>query len=263
MESETTQTETVEKVKATKSKKATIEPKAKAQFNWNGVDWGVLIAKGELEHWRTLRIVIQLREKLYAGKPKQLDAERAMIRARGLEDVLEAKEITDPVERAALADEIKDEGLCEFYRREGKPGIWIPSNQLKAMVKENWSCLGFNKKYLGTKNRLAECLFVFGPDKDDREWIYLGEQPDGIDQSVCHSTGPRGPISSIKRKEYVLRPRIEFILRIAKEVEEDLSPEILAKVLYHAGHHGVGADRSQGAGTFEVVSVEDCETWPK
>ena len=54
----------------------------------------------------------------------------AMLAARGLDDfVANAEDITDPTERAAKAASIaKDEGLCEFARREGHPGEFFKTN---------------------------------------------------------------------------------------------------------------------------------------
>lgn len=241
--------------------KATITRKAPA-------DWAALLGKAAADHWRTLRVTIQIREKLMAGKPAKLDAERAMIKARGLEDVLEAQEVTDPNARAELAEEVKDEGLCEFYRREGKPGLWMPSNQVKACLKENWSVLGFRVEHRGSRGALAEAVFAFGPDPADREWILLRAAdadgraaPDGVDTSVCHTTGPKGPMASIKRNEYLLRPQIVFIVQIARAIEEKLPDDAFAQTLYHASRHGLGANRSQGFGTFDITGVEEIDDW--
>lgn len=229
------------------------------------VDWMALFAKTAKDHWRTIMVTIRIRERLYAGKPAKLDAAEAMIKARGLEDVLEAKlaEVTDPAERAARAEEVKNEGLCEFYRRPGKEGIWLPSNQIKAMLKENWSVLGLRKAIIGSRGALAEGVFVFDANSGDKEWIYLGAQPDGVETKVCHTTGPSGPLSSIKRHEYVERPTIRFVIQIsnAKAVADKLPNEAIARTLLHAQEHGLGANRSQQAGTFDVLAIEELDTW--
>lgn len=258
--------------KVSTSVKDSIDPKAPAEktekktatiVKKEPTDWTALLKRADEHHWRMLLVTIQIRGKLFAGKPKALDAETAMIKARGLEDVLEAKEITDPAERAEKAEEVKDEGICEFYRREGRPGIWFPSFQIKAMLKENWSALGFAKKLRGTRGRLAECVFAFGTDYDDREWIFLGDSPDGIETNVCHTTGSKGPQASIKRNEYKLRPKLTFVVQIAREIADDLPDEELATTLFHASRHGLGANRSQGVGTFDVVGIEEVQSWPK
>lgn len=150
-------------------------------------DWTALMIKVASDHWRTLRVKIQMRDKLMAGKPSQLDAAKAQINARGLGDVLEARQdaITDPVEREAMAEIVKDEGLCEFHRRPGQPGLWFPTNNIKAGFKENWSVLGFRKEFAGSRQGVAEGSFVFsvpqpGQNPAERDWIHLGATPSGM-----------------------------------------------------------------------------------
>ena len=128
----------------------------------NAVEWGSMLKLAEDDHWRKIKVVIQIREQIHAGKPKSLNAQEILINARGLGAILEAKalEMTDE-EKLEKVEEVKDEGLCEFYRREGKPGIWFPTFQIKAMLKENWTCCGYAKKIAGSKSRLSECLFCF------------------------------------------------------------------------------------------------------
>jgi len=233
--------------------------RAKTAFDWKG-----LVKKAESEAWRKLRVEIQVRDMLLAGKPASLDAGNAMLKARGLEDHMEAvADIVDPDERAKAAEKIRtDEGLCEFSRRSGKPGIWMPSNNLKAMLKENWSVLGLRVKVRGSKGALAEGLYVVAADCIDpveRDWIYLGNEPSGVHQAVAHTVGPTGPVSSIKRHEYVTRPKIAFEIWIAtaESVAEKISDDELAKTFVHAQEHGTGACRSQGFGKWDIVEVRE------
>jgi hypothetical protein len=225
--------------------------------------WKALLTKAEEEHWRVLRIEIQVIDKLLAGKPASLDAANAMLKARGLEDKMETAEmITDPTLRQEAADRIaKDEGLCEFSRREGKAGIWMPSNNLKAMLKENWSVIGLRMTVRGSRGAMAEGMFVVGTGDgpEERDWIYLGEKPDGVYTAVAHTTGPQGPMSSIKRHEFVTRPVLTFDIKIANatNVADKISDDELAQTLVHGQEHGTGACRSQGFGKFTVVSVQE------
>ncbi|MDP3766480.1 MAG: hypothetical protein Q8S13_00560 [Dehalococcoidia bacterium] len=245
----------------------------KTTFNWTA-----LKATAEANHWKKLRVAIQIRDRLHAGKPAQLDAANAMLAARGLGDVVEAREQARPDEERA--EEVVEEGLCEFHRRDGKPGIWLPSNNVKACLKENASVLGYRmdatppskrkekdvdedgkatprKKLQGLRGAMHEGVFVCGTEADDRDWLYLGTEPAGIHQAVAHTTGPKGPRASIKRNEYVERVRIVFEVWIARAIADKIPDETLADVLLHAQEHGIGANRSQGYGRFDVVSVDE------
>lgn len=228
------------------------------------MEWGKLLKKADETHWRKLRVTIQVNDMLLAGKPANLDAAQAMLKARGLEDFMATSEtVTDPVEKAAMAEKVSvNEGLCEFSRREGKPGIWMPSNNIKAGLKENWSVLGLRMKVRGSRGALAEGLFVAGvddPSPEGRDWIYLGEKPDGVHTAVAHTVGASGPVSSIKRHEFVMRPKITFEVWIASvdNIQEKISDDELASTILHMSVHGVGACRSQGFGKFTPVSVEE------
>ena len=255
-------------VEATKPQKVLIQPKKPGE-------WMQLIKKAADTGYRRLRIVIQFREKLMAGKPAKLDAAEAMLKARGLEDQIKAVPIDDPNVRAEVAAEVvSDEGKCEFHRRDGKPGLWMPTNNVKACLKENWSVLGFRNEIRGSRQDLAEGVFVVSDftieDKAEYNWLYLGSDEQlnndatgGILTAVSHSVGPKGPVSSIKRHEYLVRPKLQFDVLIAKRLYEKRKPgetlpdEKLAETWAHAQLHGLGACRSQGYGTFDVLSVEE------
>jgi hypothetical protein len=241
-------------VELNKPKRTVIRAKDSSQ-------WDELLTVAKAKAWRRLEVTIQIKDKLLAGKPSLLDAASAMLKARGLDKfVATAETITDPTELAELADRVsKDEGKCEFNRRDGHPGVWVPSNNFKAGLKENWSVLGLRVSVRGSRGALAEGMFVVGPDDDD--WIKVGDAPDGIHEAIAHTTGPTGPISSIKRHEYVLRPKLVFIIMMATadSVSEKISDDELAAVLRHWEQHGTGACRSQGFGKFDVVRVRELE----
>lgn len=241
-------------------------------------DFEALKKKVITQHWRKFAVEVQIREKMHGGKPVQLDAAKAMLKARGLEDIVEAREATVPGEERAIT--VVDEGLCAFHRRaaakpgeKDKPGLWWPSNNFKACIKENWSALGYNmdarpkskrgkdsgdedggKALRGSRGALHEGLFVVSADSTDLDWIFLADKADGIDQNVSHTTGPKGPQSSIKRNEYLWRVKFSMEIWIASAIAQKIPDETLVDVLLHAQEHGVGANRSQGMGKFDVVS---------
>lgn len=226
--------------------------------------WQNLLREAAEQHWRTIRVEIQIRDRILGGKPSSLDAAQAMLKARGMDDfVAQAEDIVDPTARAAEAARIaQDEGKCEFSRRTDKPGIYIPSNNIKAGLKENWSVLGFRNQVRGSRGAMAEGMFVVGPGNTvDSDWIYIAEKPDGVQQSVAHTTGPSGPIAAIKRNEFVIRPKLVFDIMIANAnaVSDKIGDDELAKTLVHMAEHGVGANRSQGYGKFDIIGVAEIQ----
>lgn len=259
----------------------------------DATEWHQLMVRAEKEHWRRLRIDVRLREKLLAGKPAKLDTANIMLKARGLEDQIAAIPVDDPeLRKQAAAEIMQDEGLCEFHRRshlvagtDGRPveqllpGIWFPTNNLKAGVKENWSVLGLRVEHRGSRGALAEGVFVTsdlsrirskteedarlkavdGFEKVEADYIYLGAEPHGVHEAVAHTMGPQGPKHSVKRHEYLLRPEFSFIICIANAVAEKLPDNAIADMLVHFGEHGMGACRSQGFGRFDVLRVCDLQ----
>lgn len=249
----------MEKDKA-KQTRATIVPK-------NPDQWRVLLNKAEREHWRTLRVTCQIREKLMAGKPASLDVAQKMLAARGLEDQMTALP-EDPAGRAEKAQEVILEGLCEFHRRPGKlgpggkEGLWYPTNHLKAGLKENWSVMGYRNAIRGSRGALAEGLFVYsvqpkGAPPEEKDWIWLGEAPHGIHDAIAHTMSPSGPIHALKRHEYMERITFQFEVKVCTEVLEKIPDENFASVLVHFQEHGMGACRSQGFGKWNCLEIAD------
>lgn len=259
----------------------------------DSTEWRGLLKKAESEHWRRLRVDVRMREKLIAGKPAKLDTATIMLKARGLEDQIEAIPVDDPELRKQAAEAVmQDEGLCEFHRRSQlvkgpdgvfverlMPGIWFPTNNIKAGLKENWSVLGLRQEHRGSRGALAEGVFVTadltrirtkdeeaarskgedGFDRVELDYIYLGAQPHGTYEAVAHTMGPQGPKHSVKRHEYVLRPEFSFIVTIAQAVAQKLPDDAFAATMVHFGEHGMGACRSQGFGRFDVLNVVDLQ----
>lgn len=254
------------------ARKKTDEDKAPCIIRPKDPDaWQRLLAQSAATHWRYLHIDIQMRDKLLGGKPKRLDAANAMLKARGLEDQIEALP-DDAAGREEAARIAVDEGICEFPRRPDLAGIWFKTFQFKAGIKENWAVLGKRMKNWGSRQALAEGVFVSSRPAEDPQgvrapgwetrrseldWLYLGEQPDGIDTSTTHSSTPKGQIAAVKRHEYVLRPILRFQIKIARVLCEKIPDEDIADMLHHFGEHGLGASRSQDYGKFDILYLSD------
>jgi hypothetical protein len=88
------------------------------------------------------------------------------------------------------------------------------------------------------------------------QWNYI-TSPDGIDERPISVMTRQGPRTAIKRSEYVLRPFVTFDVCILHDGigKGIIGPRELAGILDLAQWLGLGADRSQGSGTFSVESV--------
>jgi hypothetical protein len=201
-----------------------------------------------MDLWKLYTVKIKFKDKLVGGYPKNADAEAAMLKARGLEDLIPPQADTSGMTKEEL-DAIKvsavDKSSVGFKADETGP--YLESRCIKAMFKE---CANILKgpQVLNVKNfksKLAERVFVV----EDR--IYLGREPDGTDNRVVHVMTAMGPRSSMKFFDYYERPEIAFTLKV---LQDDVVREShLRTILEYAQDNGLGADRSQGFGQFDLL----------
>jgi len=74
-----------------------------------------------------------------------------------------------------------------------------------------------------------------------------------IEERVKHPMTPKGPISAINRVEVVLRPRLEFRVK----VRDDFLPHKTWGRIWQTGEEiGIGADRGRSDGRFDLLTWE-------
>jgi hypothetical protein len=152
-------------------------------------------------------------------------------------------------------EEKKEKQGIGFARVNGK--LAIEGRQVKAMLKEVANIIKDTvpsnaplhaKKGTGIsalRNKVAEQYILL-----DRE------EPDRITERPIHVTTPRGPRDSIKVCEICDNVDVEFTLKLHNGMGKQAVPEkALVAILDYAQINGLGADRSQGFGTFETFSV--------
>jgi CRISPR/Cas system CSM-associated protein Csm4 (group 5 of RAMP superfamily) len=163
-----------------------------------------------------------------------------------------------------LSDEKAAKSWVGFKSDEG--GLYIEGRIVKALLKESANIIKKivpsrkdkkNPKGVGItnfKSKVADHVFVV------EKKIYLtkdGEnvkKADELAERPIHVMTAQGPRNSIKRTDLVHGAEVEFTVR---RVDDIAVPEkAFYAVLSYGRHVGLGADRSQGMGTFEVVSVE-------
>ncbi len=159
-------------------------------------------------------------------------------------------DVTAMLERAEL--DPNETHACIFYRdSKGRP--CYEGRCLKAAFKEAANVLGSSAKRAGLldvanfRSKLAERVFVVErlvPLEDVQVMTF--EKP----ISVMTMQGPR---TSIKRAECVEDVKLTFTIRVLRDhlVKQDH----LLLLLEYMSQGGIGSDRSQGAGTFELLDL--------
>jgi CRISPR/Cas system CSM-associated protein Csm4 (group 5 of RAMP superfamily) len=136
-------------------------------------------------------------------------------------------------------------------------GIYIEGRQVKAMLKESANIVKSKVDMTALKARISERVFVV----EDR--IHLGtDTPSGVHDSVVHAMTAQGPISALKKSDYVNTPTISFTLKVldeplvTKTKKNKITPSAYLPLLLNvAAEQGLGADRSQGYGKFSFTCV--------
>jgi hypothetical protein len=138
------------------------------------------------------------------------------------------------------------------FEKDPEQGLFIGGRHVKAMLKEAVSVAVAAKKVDMTKwgatrkfltNYFPEHVFVV----EDR--IFLGTmEPSGVLQNFVHARG----ISAIQYQEYVSKARVAFTL----VTDHNFTDAQWALIMTTGEKNGLGAGRSQGHGTFDVVKWE-------
>lgn len=160
-----------------------------------------------------------------------------------------------------LSDDVVEKTSVGFKSDEN--GLYIEGRQLKAMLKEAGNIIkniAPGKKKVkkemveGTgitnlKNKVADQMFV------EEVKVHLGrEKPDEIEERPIHVMTAQGPRDALKRVEICYGCEIGFTISLRRESE--ITRDTMFAILDYNQMLGLGADRSQGRGRFEVLSVE-------
>jgi hypothetical protein len=219
--------------------------------------------------WTEYTATIRFRDRLVGGIPvipegtDRADAYEGWARGAGIdpEDAadLATKLAADPDMPVTVEDV---EGLATGFRSDDN-GIYIEARQIKAMVREASQRLGIIKQVRGSRQVIQHDLHVRSATDPNGQKIYLDRMvADGTETRPISVITRQGPRTAIKRFDYVDQPEITFTIRVlAGGVGNGLIPiERIADIMELGCELGIGADRSQGEGTFDVVSLVENTT---
>ena len=211
-------------------------------------------------------VTLQIRHRICGGTPKHPDTIAKWIDSI-IQDKSKIRELAEQAKRDMSTDALTDDQLKEMAKgswngfRSNGLGLYIESRQVKAALKEACDPVGKKFGIWALGKQVAERMFVMGRE------IHLGAAaPTGFIEGVIHVDDRwGGSLSALKRVDYVERPRLTFVVQMlalpyqtsAATGKKTIAPVDLLTALLHYGQDlGLGADRSQGEGQYDVESIE-------
>ena len=227
-------------------------------------------------------VEIQIRDKICGGMPKNKDLIEAWVKSTTKYNDEQTIAQTDEA-RAVLLEEVTERSWNGFPGDEN--GIFLWARQIKALFKECATMLRLTVAKSGSKQILQHGFEIKSPDAKavNADRIYLHGAVPATDRSPCGVVGPKpkadgfyegpihvqtaqGPRSAIKRVDYVEKALVKFevwVLATAAGESRHVGRKELEKMLTFGQENGLGADRSQGMGKFNVVKFEQTQAAEK
>ena len=214
-------------------------------------------------------VEIQIRDKICGGMPKNKDLIEAWVKSTTKYNDEQTIAQTDEA-RAVLLEEVTERSWNGFPGDE--IGIFLWARQIKALFKECATMLRLTVAKSGSKQILqhgfeVKSYFSGVNAPKDADRIYLGRpKADGFYEGPIHVQTAQGPRSAIKRVDYVEKALVKFevwVLATAAGESRHVGRKELEKMLTFGQENGLGADRSQGMGKFDVVTFEQIQAAEK
>ena len=202
--------------------------------------------------WKKYQVELRFTTPFASSTPKNPKDIEAMLEAR-----MPTKAPPDPVSIPELASQIAEEveateeverGYATF-KRDGR-GLYYEARCVRAHIKD---CANALQKFLdirALKSKVSQRVYV------EPEKLYLGKtEPDSSEIRIVHAMTMKGPRSSLKTIDYVNDAKLAFILKVLDDGV--VTEELLKAIFEYGGTHGMGQERSQQWGQYEVVKLEE------
>ena len=202
--------------------------------------------------WKRYEVELHFSTPFASSTPKNPKDIEAMLIARA-----PSKPPEDPIPLPELAEQVKEEveatgeverGYATFKRDDN--GLYYEARCIRAHIKDCANILQGLLEIKALKSKVANRVYV-EPAK-----IYLDKkEPDGSETRIVHAMTMKGPRSLLKTIDYVDSPTLKFRLRVLDDgvVDED----ILRAIFEYGGEHGMGQERSQDWGKYELVRLQE------
>ena len=202
--------------------------------------------------WKKYEVKLRFTTPFASSTPKNLKDIEAMLEAR-----MPAKAPPAPVSIPELASQVADEveateeverGYATF-KRDGK-GLYYEARCVRAHIKDCANALQGLLEVRALKSKVAQRVYV------EPEKLYLDKtEPDGSETRIVHAMTMKGPRSSLKTIDYVNDARLALTLKVLDDGV--ITKDILEAIFEYGSVHGIGQERSQDWGRYEVVKLEE------
>lgn len=223
-------------------------------------------------------VKLQVTDLLLGGLPKDPELIKGFLEGR-------AKKARTPEEKEQLTKKIakeikqKENGEIDYVKEEEKSwttfksdetGLYIEERQIKALLREAMSTQRLSS-IPGFRDQINHGVFT-NPDKIHLKRENNGKpevikKPDKHVEDIGHGMSARGPRSFIKRSDAVEGPAIKFELLVAKSQhpskEIPINTKRLKDMFLLGQSIGLGANRSQGYGKFNLLKFEEIKSKKK
>lgn len=202
--------------------------------------------------WKKYQVELHFTTQFASSTPKNPKDIEAMLIARAPskppEDPTPLPELAEQVAEEVEASEEVERGYATFKRDE--KGLYYEARCVRAHIKDCANVLQYQLSIKALKSKVANHVYV-EPAK-----IYLDKsEPDGNETRIVHAMTMKGPRSSLKTIDFVDKPVLKFTLKV---LDDGVIDEKTLKAIFEYGsEHGMGQERSQDWGKYELVKLQE------
>ena len=202
--------------------------------------------------WKKYEVELKFTTPFASSTPKNSKDIALMLEARMPnklpENAIPLDELAEQVKEEVGATEEVERGYATFERDD--KGLYYEARCVRAHIKDCANVLQGFQEIKALKSKVANRVYV-SPAK-----IYLGKQkPDGNETRIIHAMTMKGPRSSLKIIDYVTDATLRFNLSILDD--GIITREILEAIFKYGGVHGMGQERSQDWGKYELIKLKE------
>jgi len=201
--------------------------------------------------WKVFDVTVRFRSRLYGGIPASPVMIRSWLRARMREaSERERERVAEETAKAVKQVKAKEKEMTTTFKADER-GVYIEARQVKAMLRESASALGLIRRGPASLKQPLQHGVAVGPEKIylTRDGKHIAEV-DGFEERPIHVVTRRGARTALRRMAFVERPECRFQIHVATPEIDD---ETVERLVMWGQELGLGADRSQEHGKFDVT----------